>query len=784
MFLYSQNNKLDSLIILSEKQSGEEKINTLAEISYQNYNINPDTGLYYAEIALELIKLQKNDELKSKVLNYKALCFIGKRNYTYSRKIIKEALIFGEKYENNEQLGNSYGTLGIIYQITNNFDSALFVFDKAQNYYIKSKSEKQLAKTYDNIGIIYYLKGDFEKSLEYFWLAKNLFEKLNETILLAITYYKIGAVFSKTEKLTDAEKYTLKSYELLKNTTKYADIVRALNTLGIISKDQKKFDTALNYYLDALEILKKQPNLYIEQSILTNIGLVYYSTKNYDKAIEYHKNSLEIAEKIGDKYNMAIVNNNIGIALFDLKKYNHAEKYLLNSEKFFVEIQKKNELIKTYQKLYEIYKIQNNYKSAFEYIEKQSVLKDSLLHSQKTKSLDSLITIFKTTELESENKLLAHETELKNKIIRIQKLFNFSAVFIVLLILFFVIIIIKNKNTIKQSYQIVKQKNHEITTYSEELKTTNEKLVELDQFKAITMQMIVHDLKNPLNTIINYFQDDILKQKHHIIINAGNKMKYMVSNILDIQKYEDNKMIINLTDVKVIEAINCAIDEVKFLLSDKNISIENNIIQNYIIRADLEILNRVIVNLLCNAIKFSPLNDKIIINISELPNFIRIVITDNGCGIAPEYHDLIFEKFRQLEAKKQGSINSTGIGLTFCKLAIESHNGKIGIISDIGKGATFWFDIPKSEKQSVEIIQNTKNQSIKQQFIFTESELEILEPFIEIISIIELYKVTEIRKLISQLPESSENINNWKQVLLKSVMTQNQNLFNQLLQIL
>jgi hypothetical protein len=243
-------------------------------------------------------------------------------------------------------------------------------------------------------------------------------------------------------------------------------------------------------------------------------------------------------------------------------------------------------------------------------------------------------------------------------------------------------------------------------------------------------------------------------------------------------------MIINLTDVKVIEAINCAIDEVKFLLSDKNISIENNIIQNYIIRADLEILNRVIVNLLCNAIKFSPLNDKIIINISELPNFIRIVITDNGCGIAPEYHDLIFEKFRQLEAKKQGSINSTGIGLTFCKLAIESHNGKIGIISDIGKGATFWFDIPKSEKQSVEIIQNTKNQSIKQQFIFTESELEILEPFIEIISIIELYKVTEIRKLISQLPESSENINNWKQVLLKSVMTQNQNLFNQLLQIL
>jgi signal transduction histidine kinase len=71
-----------------------------------------------------------------------------------------------------------------------------------------------------------------------------------------------------------------------------------------------------------------------------------------------------------------------------------------------------------------------------------------------------------------------------------------------------------------------------------------------------------------------------------------------------------------------------------------------------------------------------------------------VLISDNGPGIPKEYHVKVFEKFGQVEARKQKRFYSTGLGLTLCKLAVEAHGGKIGLESEVGKGSTFWFTLP------------------------------------------------------------------------------------------
>lgn len=82
------------------------------------------------------------------------------------------------------------------------------------------------------------------------------------------------------------------------------------------------------------------------------------------------------------------------------------------------------------------------------------------------------------------------------------------------------------------------------------------------------------------------------------------------------------------------------------------------------------------------------------ITLSRDNNHVSLAVEDNGPGIAPEYHEKIFEKFGRVESQSACKIYSTGLGLTFCRLAVEAHGGKIGVISAEGKGSTFWVNLP------------------------------------------------------------------------------------------
>ena len=92
---------------------------------------------------------------------------------------------------------------------------------------------------------------------------------------------------------------------------------------------------------------------------------------------------------------------------------------------------------------------------------------------------------------------------------------------------------------------------------------------------------------------------------------------------------------------------------------------------------------------------------KIHIAFSRDDSFARLMIADSGPGIAPEYHEKIFEKFWQVDSNKNKQMHSSGLGLTFCKLAIDAHGGMIGVKSELGQGSLFWFQIPIAASVSV-----------------------------------------------------------------------------------
>lgn len=267
----------------------------------------------------------------------------------------------------------------------------------------------------------------------------------------------------------------------------------------------------------------------------------------------------------------------------------------------------------------------------------------------------------------------------------------------------------------------IKLQAEELQLQSEELKTVNETLITLDNFKEQMTGMIVHDLKNPLNSVIALSESEDLAQKEYQIIHqSGQQMLTMVSNMLDVYKFEESEIQLNLEESSLSQVINLALSEVKFLARQKSLTLLNEIQSDYVLNLDIDLMKRVFVNIFTNAIKYSANNTRIWLKIEELENQeIKVFIQDEGIGISKENQTKIFDKFSQVKAKSLGKTRSTGLGLTFCKIVIEAHQGKIGVISEEGKGTSFWFTIQASKQNE---LNQVMTESIHQSFnyLFTQ----------------------------------------------------------------
>ncbi|MCP5101812.1 MAG: HAMP domain-containing histidine kinase, partial [bacterium] len=207
--------------------------------------------------------------------------------------------------------------------------------------------------------------------------------------------------------------------------------------------------------------------------------------------------------------------------------------------------------------------------------------------------------------------------------------------------------------------------------------------------------MIVHDLKNHVNAII-YFSQESFGDSREVINQSARQVLTTLSNILDVQKFEDAKMQLDMNLHPLAPVAENALGKVGFLASQKNIRVENNIAPDVSAVMDVEIVGRVFINLFTNALKHTPKEGKITVDAAEKPgagDFLQVSVTDTGDGIPEEMLHLVFDKFRQVEIRRSGLVRSTGLGLTFCKLAVESHGGTIGVQSEVGKGSDFHFTL-------------------------------------------------------------------------------------------
>ena len=263
--------------------------------------------------------------------------------------------------------------------------------------------------------------------------------------------------------------------------------------------------------------------------------------------------------------------------------------------------------------------------------------------------------------------------------------------------------IAKLKKKLRDLNWASKKTNEGIRLLYKELEKKNEKLKQLDQLKSQFVTNVAHELKNPLSAVKEAMQIVIdgctgdIEPRGKEILEIGqrttNRLSRLVENILDLSKIESGHTHLEISTVDINELVTEVISTYKADLAKKNIVIRKEIPDKIgPVKADRDRLIEVIINLLINAIKYTPAGGSVTVRVSKDTSCVRFEVSDTGPGIPKECYTKIFDKFERITAEKA---EGTGLGLAIAKEIVEMHKGKIWVESILGRGSSFIFTLPK-----------------------------------------------------------------------------------------
>jgi len=293
----------------------------------------------------------------------------------------------------------------------------------------------------------------------------------------------------------------------------------------------------------------------------------------------------------------------------------------------------------------------------------------------------------------------------------------------------------------------------EIKAQNIRLKDKHERISLLQKHKELISNMIIHDLKNPLSVILNYQNIANEQLREDLVQGAGKNMLNLISNIMDVYKFENHENTLKKECISLSSLIEESFNEISLLTKSHRIQMNALLEYDINIIADKTILKRVLINLLSNAIKNSPANSEINIHsqLDEKNKKVKVVVTDKGPGIPDIHMDTLFIMPKEVDSAE---VFSSGLGLSFCRMAITAHKGEIGVYNE-EQGASFWFEIDYekiiNQPYSISVGITNKN-SIK------ESPHIIDQKLLNELKKLRVFQITEIESLINQINHKEEQL--------------------------
>jgi signal transduction histidine kinase len=215
---------------------------------------------------------------------------------------------------------------------------------------------------------------------------------------------------------------------------------------------------------------------------------------------------------------------------------------------------------------------------------------------------------------------------------------------------------------------------------------------------AGAVQMLVHDMRSPMQVLIaqlDQLREDVRGEGAKGVeaaMDGAAALHRMTNSLLDVSRFEHGQMPVQKSDTDLVALVRSVIDAIRILQPARNFVVEAG--PAVICHCDPELTRRVMENLLSNAMKHSPVDGRVLVTISTTRTRATVAVHDEGPGVPPEERSRIFEPFSAEGLRTAAGYSSSGLGLAFCRLAIEAQGGKIRVEDGLQRGSVFIVELP------------------------------------------------------------------------------------------